>query len=71
MVRPINKVSIHLSLEEVLVQAGQEVLMEVEVNSALIFGDLQGIVGRQLRARSILLLSVIFIGILIRYESIS
>jgi hypothetical protein len=71
MVRPINKVSIHLSLEEVLVRAGQEVLMEVEDNSALIFGDLQGILGQQLRARSIPLSSVMFMGILIRYESMS
>ncbi len=49
MVRPIDKASICLSLEEVAVHAGHKVLMKVDDNSALSVGDQQGISGQQLR----------------------
>jgi hypothetical protein len=45
-----------LSLEEVIVHAGHEVLMKVDDHSVLIVGDPQVILGQQLRPHSIHLL---------------
>ncbi len=50
---------IHLILEEVAVYAGHLVLMEVVDNSALISGDLLGILGLQLRYHSVHLLNIV------------
>ncbi len=49
MARPIDKAPISMSLEEVTVHAAHEVLMEVDNVNGLIVGDLEGVVGRQLR----------------------
>jgi hypothetical protein len=46
-------------LKDVAFCAGHEVLMEVDVNILLIVGDPQGILGQQLRPRSITLLNII------------
>jgi hypothetical protein len=54
-------------LEEVAVHAGNEVLAGVDDNSALIVGNLQGILGQQLRLCPIHLLNVICIIIIITY----
>ncbi len=48
MFKPIDKAPISMFLEEVTVHAAHEVLMEVDNANALIVGDLQGVVGRQL-----------------------
>ncbi len=40
MLRPIEKASIWLSLEEVIVHAGHEALMEADDNILLIVGNL-------------------------------
>jgi hypothetical protein len=49
MVRPIDKASVCLSSEKVVVRAGHEVLMEVDDNILLSVGDPQGILDLQLR----------------------
>jgi len=49
MVMPIEKASIHLSLEEVAVSAGYKVLMEVGDNILLIVVSPQGILDQNLR----------------------
>ncbi len=51
MIMAIDWAPIGLSIEEVTVHAGQEVLMEVDDNSLLIVGNLQVILGQQLRPR--------------------
>ncbi len=56
-----------LYLEEVAVHAGNEVLAGVDDNGALIVGNLQGILGQQLRFHPIHLLNVIYIIIIISY----
>ncbi len=48
LARPVDKAPISMSWEEVTVRAGHKVLMEVDNVNALIVGDLQGVVGRQL-----------------------
>ncbi len=49
MARPIDEAPISMFLEEVTVHGAHEVLMEVDNINGLIVGDLQGVVGRQLR----------------------
>ncbi len=46
--RPLDLASFHVSLEEVTVCAGNEVLQEVNVDSALIVGGEWEIFGKQL-----------------------
>jgi hypothetical protein len=58
MVRPIDKATITLSSEEVTMRGGREVLVEVDDNSLLIIGDLQGISVEQLRSRQTHLLNI-------------
>jgi len=48
MVRPIEYVPIRLSLEEVALHAGHEVLMEVNHNISLIAGDPRWILDQHL-----------------------
>jgi hypothetical protein len=55
VVRPIEKALIHLSLEEVAVSAGREVLMVVVLYS-LIVGNPQGILDQQLSPHPIQLI---------------
>jgi hypothetical protein len=50
-------------LEEVIVRASHEVLMEVDDNCALIVGNPQGILDLQLRPRPMHLLNIIIISI--------
>ncbi len=61
MVRPIELAPIHLPLEDVTVRAGRKVLMEVDDKSALIVGNLQGILGQQLRPHPVHLLNIIYL----------
>jgi hypothetical protein len=49
MVRPTDYAPIHLSLEEIIVHADNEVMMEVDDKSVLIVGDPQGSLGQQFR----------------------
>ncbi len=49
MVRPKNKASIQLSLEEIITHVGLEVLIKVDANNAVIVDDPQGILGQQFR----------------------
>jgi hypothetical protein len=56
-----NIAPIHLSLEEVSVHAGCNVLMEVDGNTLLIVGDLQDILDQQVRLHLIQILDFIFI----------
>jgi hypothetical protein len=49
MVRPIDKAPVYLSLEEVAVCVGRNILVEVDGKSVLIVGNLQGILGWQVR----------------------
>ncbi len=64
MVRPIEKAPISLSLEQVAVRAGHEVL----TNISQIVSDPQGILDQQPRPRPIQLLNIIII--LISYNII-
>ncbi len=48
MCRPLDLVTISLSLEEVAEHAGIKVLMEVDDNGALIVGKSHGILNQQL-----------------------
>jgi hypothetical protein len=48
MCRPLDLVTISLSLEEVAEHAGIKVLMEVDDNGALIVGESHGILNQQL-----------------------
>jgi hypothetical protein len=48
-----------LSLDEIIVLAGHEVLMKFDENGPLIIGDPQGILGQQLRLHTIHLLNII------------
>jgi hypothetical protein len=60
MVRPIEKSTFYLSLKEVAVQAGLELLMVVDDKIAPIVSASQGILDQQLRPRPIHLLNIIF-----------
>ncbi len=53
MDKPIDWTPVCLSLEEVAVRAGNEVLVEVDDNCTLIVGNAQGILGWLLRVWSI------------------
>jgi hypothetical protein len=59
MVRPLRYSPIHLSLEEVTVHAGHNVLMEVDNKISLIIGDPRGIIDQQVRPHAIHLLNII------------
>jgi hypothetical protein len=48
-------------LEEVAEHAGRKALMEVDDNSALIVGNMRGILGQQLSPRPIFLLNTVLI----------
>jgi len=54
----MDKGTIYLSLEEVIIHAGRQVLAEVDFKNALIVCDVQGILGQQLRPRPIPSLNV-------------
>jgi hypothetical protein len=54
MARRLDYAPICLSLEEVTVRAGHKVVVEADDNSALIVGNQQGILGKQLRPLPIL-----------------
>ncbi len=56
---------IFLSLEEVAVHARHKLLMKVDNNSALIFGNPKGILDQQFRPHPILLLIIIMIMIIL------
>jgi hypothetical protein len=49
MVRPKNKSSIQLSLEEIVAHLDLEVLIKVDANNAVIVGNPQVILGQQFR----------------------
>jgi hypothetical protein len=53
MVRPMVWTHILLSLEDIVVHSGHEVLMEVDNNILIPVGDLQGILDEQLRPQPI------------------
>jgi hypothetical protein len=55
---PMDKGIIYLSLEEVIMHAGRQVLEEVDFKYVLIVCDVQGIIGQQLRPRPIPSLNV-------------
>jgi hypothetical protein len=57
-------------LEEVVACAGQEFLMEVDGNSALIVGDPEGILDLQLRPHPVCLLKINIIIILNNVKNI-
>ncbi len=59
MVSPTDKTPIHLSVEDVIVCADHEVLVEVDDYSSLIVSDPQGIIGQQLRSWPMHLLNII------------
>jgi hypothetical protein len=65
MVGPIQEAPICLSLEEVTVCAGIEVLMEVDTVILMIVGNWWGILDQKLRPCPIHLLNIITINILI------
>jgi hypothetical protein len=52
---PMQLAPIHMSLEEVNVLTGQEVVMEFVGNILLIVSDLRGILDQQLRPYTIML----------------
>jgi hypothetical protein len=64
IVRPIDEAPICLSEEEVIVRAGQEVLLEVD-NSVPISGSPCGILGHHLRHHPILYLNIVIAIIII------
>ncbi len=59
MAGPIDQDPTCLFLEEAIVCAVCKVLVEVDDNSAMIFGDLQGSLSEQLGPHPILLLNII------------
>ena len=64
MVRPVEKATSRLSLEEVAVRASHKVLMEVGDNILPIVCDPPGIMDQQLKPYSIHLLKVIILYII-------
>jgi hypothetical protein len=61
MGRPIEYSPIHLSLEQVAVQASRKVLVEFDDNILLIVGDPQWILDEHLRPHMIHVLNIIII----------
>jgi hypothetical protein len=66
MVWPIDLAPIHLYLEDAAVHACNKVLMEVD-NAAMIIGNPQGILGKQLRPHPIHFLNIIIFSLLIKF----
>ncbi len=63
----MDKVPIHLSLDEVGVSVGHEVLMEADGNCTLVIGNAQRISGCQLRLRPMQIFNIAII-ILITFQ---